>query len=135
MYDTVQGHWHYPSVDVMDDLSRKPDGSAGDADYASIGPVYTEFRVPDPRIAATIHEALGSARSVLNIGAGTGSYEPTDRSVTAVEPSATMRARRPSDLSTAIEPSQRTCPFPTDTSTLRWEHSPFTNGVILLEAS
>ena len=50
-----------------------------------------------------IHEAFGAARTVLNVGAGAGSYEPTDREVIAVEPSATMRAQRPAHLAPAIE--------------------------------
>ncbi len=52
-------------------------------------------RRPDPRIAGAIHALLGDANTVLNVGAGTGSYEPTDRFVVAVEPSAVMRAQRP----------------------------------------
>jgi hypothetical protein len=68
------------------------DGSAGDANYATIGAAYTRYRRPDPRIAAHIAEALGAARTVLNVGAGAGSYEPADREVTPVEPSASMRA-------------------------------------------
>ena len=91
---------------------RKADGSVGDADYAAIGAVYRDYRVEDPRIAALVHAALGDARSVLNIGAGTGSYEPTDREVTAVEPSATMRGRRPSELPAAIDAYAEQLPFP-----------------------
>jgi hypothetical protein len=63
--------------------------------YDRIGVGYSEIRRPDPRIAAHIEAALGDARTVLNVGAGTGSYEPTDREVTAVEPSAEMIAQRP----------------------------------------
>ncbi|HEY1485353.1 MAG TPA: class I SAM-dependent methyltransferase, partial [Micromonosporaceae bacterium] len=74
---------------------RMPDGSGGDTDYTRIGNVYTGFRNPDPRIAAVLATALGTAGTVLNVGAGAGSYEPADRDVTAVEPSASMRARRP----------------------------------------
>ncbi len=59
------------------------------------GRTYARHRRADPRIAARIHAALGDARTVLNVGAGTGSYEPADRWVLAVEPSATMRAQRP----------------------------------------
>lgn len=92
--------------------SRKADGSAGDADYASIGAVYTNYRIADPRIAAFVHAALGDARTVLNIGAGTGSYEPADRGVTPVEPSATMRARRPANLPAAIDACAERLPFP-----------------------
>ena len=68
--------------------------NAGDADYGQIGPIYNDYRRPDPRIAAQIAAALGPARTVLNVGAGTGAYEPPGRDVTAVEPSADMRARR-----------------------------------------
>lgn len=67
---------------------------AGDTDYESSGWGYEQRRRPDPEIGAVIHRALGDARSVVNVGAGAGSYEPTDRYVLAVEPSAAMRARR-----------------------------------------
>ena len=90
---------------------RKADGSAGDADYGAIGMVYKDYRVADPRIAAMIHAALGDAQTVVNIGAGTGSYEPTDREVTAVEPSATMRARRPAHLPRAVDASAERLPY------------------------
>ena len=98
----------------MSHRSRLPDGSAGDADYAAIGPVYRDYRVADPRIAAFIHAALGDARTVLNVGAGAGSYEPTDRLVTAVEPSATMRAKRPLHLPPAVDACAERLPFPDD---------------------
>lgn len=67
---------------------------ARDTDYESSGRGYEQRRRADPRIGALIHQALGGARSVLNVGAGAGSYEPADRYVLAVEPSAAMRARR-----------------------------------------
>jgi len=70
---------------------RKPDGSAGDADYSVIGGNYSTFRRPEPRIAALIEQALSGARTVLNVGAWTGSYESTAFAVTAVEPSASTR--------------------------------------------
>lgn len=70
-------------------------GSAGDFDYDRDAPEYARTRRTDPRIAAVIHGALGPARSVVNVGAGTGSYEPADRVVVALEPSAAMRAQRP----------------------------------------
>ena len=63
--------------------------------YDAIGRAYPATRRTDPRIAAQVWDALGDARTVLNVGAGTGSYEPPDRDVTAVEPSAVMRALRP----------------------------------------
>jgi SAM-dependent methyltransferase len=87
------------------------DGSAGDVDYGEIGSSYARYRQPDPIIAAQIWDALEDARSVLNVGAGTGSYEPTDRNVTAVEPSAAMRAQRPAHLSVAIDATAEALPF------------------------
>jgi SAM-dependent methyltransferase len=69
--------------------------SAGDVDYARYGEGYATSRQSDPRIAAVILTALGSARTVLNVGAGAGSYEPTDRRVIAVEPSEAMVDQRP----------------------------------------
>jgi len=92
--------------------NRFEDGSAGDADYGSIGGSYAAFRQPEPRIAARIHAALGNARKVLNVGAGAGSYEPADRDVTAVEPSASMRQQRPAHLSPAIDAVAEALPFP-----------------------
>ena len=62
--------------------------------YDSIGKTYAEYRRPDPRIAAAIAHALGDARTIVNIGAGTGSYEPQGRNVVAVEPSLTMIRQR-----------------------------------------
>lgn len=63
--------------------------------YDEIGRGYASVRRPDPRVAAAIHAALTGFASVVNIGAGSGSYEPTDMDVIAVEPSAQMRAQRP----------------------------------------
>ncbi len=88
------------------------DGSAGDVDYGEIGHSYSRFRQPDPIIAAQILTALGDAETVLNVGAGAGSYEPTDRKVTAVEPSSSMRAQRPAYLSPAIDAVAEALPFP-----------------------
>lgn len=93
---------------------RHQDGSAGDADYGRIGHSYSRFRQPDPRIAARIVAALGDAETVLNVGAGAGSYEPTDRKVTAVEPSAAMRAQRPAHLAPAIDATAEHLPFADD---------------------
>jgi hypothetical protein len=67
---------------------------AGDTDYESAGDGYEQQRRPDPHISSLIHQQLGDARNVINVGAGAGSYEPDDRYVLAVEPSAAMRARR-----------------------------------------
>ncbi len=80
--------------------------------YESIGSAYPATRCTEPRIAARIWEALGDARTVLNVGAGTGSYEPTDRKVTAVEPSAIMRAQRPAEAAPCVAASAEQLPFP-----------------------
>lgn len=71
--------------------------------YDRMGIDYSEVRRADPRIEAAILAALGDARSVLNVGAGAGSYEPRDREVIAVEPSPVMIAQRPADAAPAIE--------------------------------
>lgn len=63
--------------------------------YDRIGRLYATGRRTEPRIAHKIWAALGDARTVVNVGAGTGSYEPPDRMVVAVEPSAVMRSQRP----------------------------------------
>jgi SAM-dependent methyltransferase len=70
--------------------------------YDTIGAAYTVTRRTEPRIAARVWAALGDARTVLNVGAGTGSYEPPGRDVTAVEPSAVMRAQRPPDAAPCV---------------------------------
>ena len=81
------------------------------AKYDSIGINYAELRRPEPRIAAVIHQALGPARTVLNVGAGTGSYEPVDRQVTAVEPSLEMIRKRAPNAARAIQASADDLPF------------------------
>ncbi|HEY4376641.1 MAG TPA: methyltransferase domain-containing protein, partial [Acidimicrobiales bacterium] len=87
---------------------------AGDFDYEANGQGYASIRRPDPRIEAAVHAALDDARTVLNVGAGAGSYEPTDRHVVAVEPSAAMRAQRPTDRAPAIDAVAGHLPFDTD---------------------
>jgi len=79
--------------------------------YDRIGPAYSATRRTDPRIAARIWASLGDARTVLNVGAGTGSYEPPDRDVTAVEPSAVMRAQRPPGAATCLSADADRLPF------------------------
>src|SRR5256885_13080325 len=81
------------------------------AKYDVMGINYAELRKPDRRIARVIESALGSAQSVLNVGAGTGSYEPTDRSVIAVEPSVEMIRKRSQAAAKAIEASADDLPF------------------------
>lgn len=85
--------------------------SAGDVNYTEIGRSYATYRQEEPAIAARIVRALGTARSVLNVGAGAGSYEPADRHVTAVEPDATMRAQRPAQRVPAIDAVAENLPF------------------------
>jgi len=85
--------------------------SAGDFDYDANGAGYAQQRRPDPRIAAAINAALGDARTVLNVGAGTGSYEPAGRYVFALEPSARMRAQRPPGAAPALRGIAEDLPF------------------------
>lgn len=85
-----------------------------EAAYDRIGRGYANTRRADPRIAARIEQALGDARTVLNVGAGTGSYEPPDREVTAVEPSAEMIAQRPAGSAPAVQASAESLPFEDD---------------------
>ena len=82
--------------------------------YDTIGVDYANLRRPDPRIAAQIEAPLGDARTVLNVGAGAGSYEPTDRDVTALEPSAEMIAQRPEGSAPCVQGSAENLPFATD---------------------
>jgi SAM-dependent methyltransferase len=79
--------------------------------YDAIGGAYTATRRTEPRIAARIWDALGDARTVLNVGAGTGSYEPPGREVTAVEPSAVMRAQRPAGAARCVAAVAESLPF------------------------
>ena len=79
--------------------------------YDTIGATYTVTRRTEPRIAARIWAALGDARTVLNVGAGTGSYEPPGRDVTAVEPSAVMRAQRPVGAAPCVAAAAESLPF------------------------
>ena len=84
---------------------------ARDQLYDTIGATYTVTRRTEPRIAARIWAALGDARTVLNVGAGTGSYEPPDRHVLAVEPSALMRSQRPHDAAPCLAGCAENLPF------------------------
>jgi SAM-dependent methyltransferase len=86
-------------------------GAPGEPVYDRLGRSYTATRATDPRIAARIWAALGAARTVVNVGAGTGSYEPPDRAVTAVEPSAVMRAQRPPGAAPVVAAAAEALPF------------------------
>ncbi|MGE0667148.1 MAG: class I SAM-dependent methyltransferase [Sphingomonadales bacterium] len=79
--------------------------------YDTIGINYAELRRPDPRIAAAIERALGPAETVLNVGAGTGSYEPAGRQVTAVEPSSRMIGQRPASAAPVVQARAEALPF------------------------
>ena len=79
--------------------------------YDTIGATYTVTRRTEPRIAARVWAALGDARTVLNVGAGTGSYEPPGCDVTAVEPSAVMRAQRPAGAAPCVAAAAESLPF------------------------
>lgn len=85
---------------------------AGDFDYEQNGAHYSAIRRPEPRFARTIRDALGDASSLINVGAGAGSYEPEDLSVTPVEPSASMRSQRPPHLAPALDAVAEDLPFP-----------------------
>ena len=79
--------------------------------YDTIGRAYTRTRATDPRLAAAIWDALGDARTVVNVGAGTGNYEPPDRHVTAVEPSGVMIAQRAPDAAPVVQAAAEELPF------------------------
>jgi len=84
---------------------------APSATYDTIGCAYSRHRRPDPRIARQLWSALGSARSVLDVGAGTGSYEPADRRVVAVDNSAVMLGQRPHDAAPGVQARADALPF------------------------
>ena len=83
--------------------------------YDTIGVNYANLRQPDSRIAKTIETALGEAISVLNVGAGAGSYEPDNRQVTALEPSIKMIQQRPASNTTAIQGRAQDIPYADNT--------------------
>ncbi|AVH61072.1 methyltransferase domain-containing protein [Streptomyces sp. HG99] len=85
------------------------------ATYDSIGGTYSSTRRPDPRIAARIHKALGDAATVINVGAGAGSYEPP-QTVLAVEPSSVMIAQRPAGSARAMQASAESIPLADDSA-------------------
>lgn len=79
--------------------------------YDRIGATYARYRRPDPRIAAQIGRALGDAPTIVNLGAGSGSYEPTDRTCIAVEPSAVMIAQRSPNAAPVVQAVAERLPF------------------------
>src|SRR4029077_18654360 len=89
-------------------LPRRPTGKSAMLApelYDRIGTGYREYRRSDPRIMAAIATALSDRQTVLNVGAGTGSYEPMDRYVVAVEPSETMIRQRRADTAPVVRAS------------------------------
>jgi|SRR5271166_3342042 len=84
----------------------------GEQLYDTIGGGYSATRQTDPQIAAILWGQLGGADRVLNVGAGAGSYERTDRRVVAVEPSVTMRAQRPAGAAPCVAGVAEALPFP-----------------------
>lgn len=82
------------------------------ARYDAIGVGYATTRRADPRIEAQVHAALGDARTIVNVGAGTGSYEPADRAVVALDPSDTMLRQRPPGAAPAVTGVAEALPFP-----------------------
>ncbi|ETW93052.1 MAG: hypothetical protein ETSY1_40915, partial [Candidatus Entotheonella factor] len=79
--------------------------------YDEIGIGYSDYRRPEPRLAVSIHRALGESQTVVNVGAGAGSYEPTDRSVVAVEPSLVMIHQRRPEHAPVVQASATDLPF------------------------
>jgi SAM-dependent methyltransferase len=79
--------------------------------YDQIGRTYTSTRRSDPRIAAAIRQALGDARTVVNVGAGAGAYEPANLPVFAVEPSWQMIRQRTAGTARVIQASAEALPF------------------------
>jgi SAM-dependent methyltransferase len=84
------------------------------SEYDESRSTYAVTRRPDPRIAAVIEQALGDARTVVNVGAGAGSYETAGREWIAIEPSATMRAQRPPGAAEAIDAQAEALPLAAD---------------------
>lgn len=88
---------------------------AGDFDYeTTTNAGYGRRRQTDPRIADRVWAALGDSETVVNVGAGAGSYEPPDRDVTAVEPSASMRSQRPPGAARVVDGAAEDLPFDDD---------------------
>src|SRR5262245_38267576 len=82
-----------------------------DALYDQIGQTYRSTRRPDPRIAAAVDAALGNAASIVNVGAGSGAYEPVGKSLVGVEPSWQMIRQRPHSASPAVQAVAEALPF------------------------
>src|SRR6476661_176286 len=104
-----------PDTDTQWVIGRGYGAGVPVADYDEIGVGYARHRQPDPRLAAQFERALGGASTVVNVGAGTGSYESVDRAVVAVEPSAVMAAQRPKGAAPVLRAVVEQLPFAGDT--------------------
>jgi SAM-dependent methyltransferase len=104
------GRGHRQAREANAGLTRMPQ-----ALYDRIGTTYASTRQSDPRIAAAIMRALGDSQTVINVGAGTDAYEPTDRAVVAVEPSAHMIRQRRTGTAFSVQASAEALPFRDDT--------------------
>ena len=82
--------------------------------FDTIGLGYREYRRPDPRLAEAIARALDKSENVVNVGAGAGSYEPSDRAVVGVEPAMTMIRQRPPRSAPVVQASATDLPFRDD---------------------
>ena len=109
------------------------DGHEDTAVYDRLGVGYQYVRRPDPRLGRLIEEAVGDAETILNVGAGTGSDEPADRQVVAIEPSAVMLAQHAG--SRRVRGEAEVCPSPMSVSMLRWRFSLSTTGETSCEDS
>jgi SAM-dependent methyltransferase len=107
------GWWDRPALAYAGDPPTGGAEGKAVALYDCIGSNYAGLRRPDPRIASALHAALGDAVSVVNVGAGTGSYEPTDRAVVAVEPSALMIRQRPAGAAPCLQGCAEALPLAT----------------------
>jgi SAM-dependent methyltransferase len=95
--------------------SPTPSGTPADGPvYDTIGLGYIAHRRADPRWEAVIHEQLGDGRVVVNVGAGTGNYEPVDRAVVAIEPSSVMVSQRVTTAAPVVRASASALPLPAD---------------------
>lgn len=79
--------------------------------YDTIGTRYSTYRRPDPRIAKAVHAELRQASTIVNLGAGVGSYEPRDRALVAVEPSSLMISQRPKSAHPVVQARAESVPF------------------------
>jgi SAM-dependent methyltransferase len=113
LQDFIKFIWRAPAASIAFKVpAREWRRVSSDPTYDRIGLGYRTHRRPEPQWVSAIHAALGDAASVLNVGAGTGSYEPNGLHVIAVEPSSTMLAQRAADAAPAVRSIAEQLPFP-----------------------